>query len=157
MNRLKRLYHNEHFWHYIAYFLSLFGLAVACFLWYKYQQPTPIGCSLQGCETVRESAYASIGGIQVPVFGVIYYFLIAIYITSLFLKRPRWKYEAYVFILFNLAGALFSLYLTYVEVFVIQAICEYCVMSAVAAISIFIVSGNFLSDSKSQDLTLVES
>ena len=153
---MKKLYHNPHIWHYIAFGLSIFGLLVATYLWYEYQQPTDIGCALQGCQTVRESIYAKFMGIDVPIFGIVYYLLNSIYITSLLIERRRFRYEILLFVAFNFTGALVSVYLTYLEVYVIEAICQYCVMSAVAAILLFIVSANFITTYNKNDLSYAE-
>jgi uncharacterized membrane protein len=78
-----------------------------------------------GCETVAESSYSHLAGINVAVIGIAGYVLL--------LGAALWPGDTGRF--GGFAGALigfgFSAYLTYLELFVIDAICQWCVASAV--------------------------
>ena len=87
------------------------------------------------CDVVRQSAFAKILGIPVAALGVAAYG--AIFAVSL-LSMARKKRWLILFIL-SLAGFVFTLYLTYLELFVIKAICTYCVVSAVIITIIFVL------------------
>lgn len=87
------------------------------------------------CDVVRQSAFAKILGIPVAALGVAAYG--AIFAVSL-LSMARKKRWLILFVL-SLAGFVFTLYLTYLELFVIKAICTYCVVSAVIITLIFIM------------------
>jgi len=87
------------------------------------------------CDVVRQSAFAKILGIPVAALGVAAYG--AIFAVSL-ISMARKKKWLILFIL-SLAGFVFTLYLTYLELFVIKAICTYCVVSAVIITIIFVL------------------
>ncbi len=78
-----------------------------------------------GCERVQNSRYAELGGVPVAVIGLGGYLAI---LASLVPSGPGGR-SATVFL--ALAGAGFSAYLTYLELAVIDAICQWCVASAI--------------------------
>jgi uncharacterized membrane protein len=92
------------------------------------------------CHTVQESIYADVAGIPVAVLGLgLYLALLAVLIAR------RWRFPdstllmAWTFSL-ALAGVLYSGYLTYLELFVIDAICVWCVTSATIVSVLFVLS-----------------
>jgi uncharacterized membrane protein len=116
--------------------LSALGIALSAFLTYlHYSVADAAFCvSGSGCATVRESSYSAVFGIPVALFGVIGYSLI--FILSLVSVSSRAKWLSLYFV--SLAGVAFSAYLTYLEFFVIKAICPFCVISAFLITGIFI-------------------
>lgn len=107
--------------------LSLVGIGVAGYLtWVHYAgiEPVCVGGS-GGCERVQTSEYADLFGIPVAALGLVGY--ISIGLASLG-RTDTFRLAAAAL---ALAGAGFSLYLTYLELFVIEAICQWCVASAV--------------------------
>jgi uncharacterized membrane protein len=106
--------------------LTLAGLAISGYLTYVHYaelDPVCFGGS-HGCVQVQSSEYAELGPIPVPVLGVAGYAAIAV---ALALPGERARLVAAGL---ALGGFGFSLYLTYLELFVIDAICEWCVVSA---------------------------
>src|SRR5256886_3108132 len=93
------------------------------------------------CERVRTSRYADLWGVPVAFYGVVEYAaLLAVAVLGL---RPRLLAERRVTLaLAALAtvGVAFSLYLTYLELFVIHAICRWCLGSAVIVTAIWVVA-----------------
>lgn len=90
-----------------------------------------------GCDTVNNSPYSEIGGIPLSLFGLGMYLALAVLLAV----EQRWPMaQAYgplaVFGL-SLTGTLYSAYLTYLELFVIHAVCPYCVVSAILITLIF--------------------
>jgi uncharacterized membrane protein len=95
--------------------LSLLGLFDALYLLYTYTSPSrPMVCIGTGCDAVRASAYSTLWGVSMPVFGVLGYTLLAIVIIaeSLF-SAPLARLARYVFLAMTGFGFLFSLYLDY--------------------------------------------
>ena len=92
------------------------------------------------CWTVNTSQYSQVLGIPVSVFGVIGY--LAILVVALQGNRIGFLHNNRDMLLFGmtLAGFLYSIYLTYLELFVINAICPFCVLSAIAMTILFILS-----------------
>ena len=119
--------------------LSLVGFFVALYLWlYKIGVIGTLQCGTGGCEVVQTSRWAMLFGIPVAFYGVVGYgvmFGLSFAGTLPALAGRRWPTLA----LAALAGGafLFALYLTYLELFVIHAICRWCVVSAVIAVVLF--------------------
>lgn len=122
--------------------LALVGLFVALYLWlHALGFGGPIKCGTGGCETVQTSPWAVLLGLPVAFYGVVGYG--AILVVSLVALRPAALPERkWSVVLVGLAtvGVLFTAYLSYVEFFVIRAICRWCVGSAVIITAIWIVS-----------------
>ena len=78
-----------------------------------------------GCETVADSSYSHLAGINVAVFGIFGY---ALLIAAAVMPGDTGRFGGF---LAALVGFGFSAYLTYLELFVIDAICQWCVASAV--------------------------
>lgn len=110
----------------VALVLSVLGLAVAAYLTYVHYQGIKPVCGLGGdCERVQTSEWADLAGIPVAVLGLMGYVLI---LASLFVRGENGLIAA---ALLSVVGFGFSCYLTYRELFTIDAICPWCVTSAV--------------------------
>jgi uncharacterized membrane protein len=122
--------------------LALVGLFVALYLWlHALGFGGPIKCGTGGCDTVQTSPWAVVLGLPVAVYGVVGY--LAILVVSLVALRPAALLERkWSVVLVGLAtvGVLFTAYLTYLELFVIHAICRWCVGSAVVITAIWVVA-----------------
>ena len=107
--------------------LALAGLAIAIYLTivhYDHSSPVCVGGG-GGCEKVQTSDYAELAGLPVALIGAIGY---AAILLSLAVPGDSGRFAG---ALLGLVGLGFSLYLTYLELFVIDAICQWCVASAV--------------------------
>jgi uncharacterized membrane protein len=114
--------------------LAVVGLLISGYLtWVHYAGVAPVCVGGSGgCETVQTSSYAMIFGVPVAALGLVGY-------TGLFLAALlRGEAGVYLGLLVALVGTLFSAYLTYLELFVIHAICEWCVASAVLMVAALI-------------------
>ncbi len=119
--------------------LSLAGLFIALYLYlYKLGAIGTLACGTGGCETVQLSPQSKFFGVDVALIGVVGYAgLLGLALLAL---QPRFAGPSWpARLLAVLAGfaLLFSLYLTGLELFVIHAICRYCVASAVVIVLIF--------------------
>ena len=106
--------------------LAVAGAGVAAYLtWVHYADVSPICATGGGCETVQKSSYSELAGVPVALLGLGGYLAI---LVALFVPGEATRLWAAAL---ALVGAGFSLYLTYLELFVIDAICQWCVASAV--------------------------
>ena len=106
--------------------LALAGLGVATYLTVvHYSGGQPVCAVGHGCVTVQESEYAELAGVPVALIGLIGYVAI---LASLALRGDTGRL---VRVAMTAGGFAFSVYLTYLELFVIDAICQWCVGSAV--------------------------
>jgi uncharacterized membrane protein len=123
--------------------LALVGLFIALYLWlHALGFGGAIKCGASGgCETVQTSQWAVFLGFPVAFYGVVGY--LAVLIVALValrpaaLAQPGWNL---LLLLLATIGVVFTTYLTYVELFLIHAICRWCVGSAVIIALIWIVS-----------------
>ena len=122
--------------------LALVGLFIALYLWlHALGFGGPLKCGTGGCDTVQASPYAVFLGVPVAFYGVVGY--LALLVVSLIALRPaalgdrRWSR---LLVVLSSVGVLFTVYLTYLELFVIHAICRWCVGSAVIITAIWIVA-----------------
>ena len=119
--------------------LSLAGIFVALYLLlYKLGMIGNLSCSVGSCETVNSSKWATFLGLPVAGWGVAWY--VAMFVLALVSTGSRFAESPVVsMVLLGVAtsGLIFSLYLTYLELFVINAICQWCVVSAVIVTIIF--------------------
>jgi uncharacterized membrane protein len=116
--------------------LALAGLGVGGYLtWVHYADLEPICAGGSGgCEKVQSSDYAELAGIPVALLGLIGYGAI---LASLMLPGDFGRFAGAVL---ALAGFGFSAWLTYVELFEIDAICQWCVASAVIMTALAMVT-----------------
>lgn len=121
--------------------LSLIGLADASYLTASHYLSFSVPCSLTaGCETVLKSSYATIGTIPVALLGVLYYLTALIITVSIITSNSEiysQKTEKFLLGLFSL-GLLASGYFVYLQIFVIHALCLYCLTSAFLSLLLFI-------------------
>jgi uncharacterized membrane protein len=122
--------------------LAVIGLGVAGYLAYVETQMASAICGPIGdCNAVQSSFYARLFGLlPIGVLGLIDYALILVAWIVQRLRNDRWGNYAPIAILgMSLLGTAFSIYLTYLEVFVIEAVCLWCLSSAVIMTLIMLV------------------
>lgn len=110
--------------------LAALGVALAAYLtWVHYSGALALCAGAGGCETVQASRYAVVAGVSVALLGLLMYLaLLGLRVWRLLTGAPL---AAYALFALALTGTLYSVYLTYLEVAVIRAICPWCVTSAV--------------------------
>jgi uncharacterized membrane protein len=120
----------------IATFLAAFGVGVATYIAIADSGGGSPVCLAggSGCETVADSSYSHLLGINVAVFGIAGYLLL---LAVALLRGDAARMAGFGV---SLAGFGFSVYLTYVELFKIEAVCEWCVASAVLMTVLFAVN-----------------
>jgi uncharacterized membrane protein len=125
-----------------AALLSLAGLLISAYLYlYKIGRIGTLACGAGECDLVQQSPWSRFAGLDVSLIGLAgYAVLMVVSLTSLQtgLAARRWP----VTVLSVLAGlgVAFTIYLTYLELFVINAICRWCVGSAVIIVGIFLAA-----------------
>lgn len=122
--------------------LTIAGIVVAGYLTYAYTAGGSMVCGPGGgCEGVRSSAYASLVGIPVPVVGLASYVIIGLLLAIRARLSGSISYAALLAALtVSSSGLVFSWYLTYVELFVLKMVCDWCVASAVVITVIAVLS-----------------
>ena len=106
--------------------VALAGLGIATYLTVvHYAGGEPVCAVAHGCATVQQSDYAALAGVPVALLGVLGYLGV---LAALARDGEAWRTAA---AFLSLAGLAFSGWLTYVEVGILDAICIWCVGSAI--------------------------
>ncbi len=117
------------------------GLADSIYLAQHESSGTPLICNIEnlsGCNIVANSQYSRIFGIPTADFGVLFYsilFVLAALELAIFDKLLRRVLQA-----FALVGLIVSVITTAVQIFLINALCVYCLASAVITVIIFVLA-----------------
>lgn len=127
---------SNHLLYSLAFALGLIGIGVATYLTVVHYAHQPIACNGIGdCEYVNSSEYAKVAGVPVAVMGVISYATITVLVATSWLLRNA----THLMVAWTVAFAsfAFSMYLTWIELEVLEAICVYCVVSAITMTALF--------------------
>ncbi|HEY8175525.1 MAG TPA: vitamin K epoxide reductase family protein [Gemmatimonadaceae bacterium] len=119
--------------------IALVGLFVALYLTlYKVGLIGTLACGTGSCETVQLSRWSTFLGLPVAAWGAAYYAVV--FALALAGVQDRWAESrrlTLALIIVTGWGVLFSAWLTYLELFVIHAMCRWCVVSAVLTALVF--------------------
>ena len=119
--------------------LALVGLLVATYLWlYKIGALGTLQCGTGSCEYVQTSRFGEAFGIPVALYGVVGYTLL--FAVGLAALQPRFAADRRVTLLLAALATVgfgFTVYLTAIELFVLHAICRWCVASAAVMTAIW--------------------
>lgn len=118
----------------VAVALALAGVAVAGYLTYVHYAGIDPACTSGGCEKAQSSEYSEVAGVPVALMGLLAYIAIA---AALVLPGEVARSGA---CFLALAGWGYSMYLTYLELFEIDAICQWCLASAVILTALAVVT-----------------
>lgn len=118
----------------LAALLSLGGLADSIYLTVTHLTGEDVTClASSGCSEVLSSAYASVGPIPLGAFGALGYFVAFSLATLAAFSYPR----AQLLLTLVVAGMLLTtLWLLYVQAFVLHAFCDFCLLSAAFTLSL---------------------
>ncbi len=126
----------------MAALIALAGVFVALYLTlYKLGYIGTLACAVGSCETVQTSRWAIFLGFPVGAWGVAFYLaVLAVTLAGLSPTLVDDRRVSLLLVGMTGVGMLFSLWLTWLELFVIHAICMWCVISAVLTTLLFVVS-----------------
>lgn len=119
--------------------LALVGIFDASYLTYEHYAKVIPPCSISAfadCGKVLQSEYAVIFGIPLALLGLIHYiveFLVIVY--AVFSRKKIWRRFAFFF---TAIGLIVSIGLVYLQIGIIGAICQYCMISALTSILLYI-------------------
>ena len=132
MMNLKILFRKQSLLRAIPWMVTIFsflGFLDAAYLTIEHYLGGIPPCSIvSGCETVLTSAYAEILGIPVALIGALYYF--TIFMSALLLISFNSEFLWTSIAVSSSVGFLASVYFIYLQIFVIGAVCLYCLFSA---------------------------
>lgn len=109
--------------------LALLGFADAFYLSLMHYQGSDVGCSvITGCDAVLSSEYAYLLGIPLAYLGVLYY--LSVLFSSVLYYQTDNRLFIKVSTLLVGGGFVFTLWLIYLQAVVINAFCQFCLISA---------------------------
>lgn len=106
--------------------VALAGIAVAAYLtWVHYDQAALVCVAGGGCETVQRSSYAELAGLPVALLGLVSY---SVVLGLIVWDAPYARLGA---AMLAFVGLAFSVYLIVLQLFVIDAVCVWCLANDV--------------------------
>lgn len=119
--------------------LAMVGLALSTYLSYVHYNLDALVCGTGGCELVQTSEYSEMFGIPIALFGVAMFVIV---IAGIILRERRPETADLVstaILAILLTAILYWIYLTYLEINVIHAICQWCVASSLVTLTLLVV------------------
>jgi uncharacterized membrane protein len=116
----------------VAVLVAIIGLADSGYLTVKHLRGDYVRCD-DDCSAVLGSKYAEVAGVPLAGIGTIAYFavLVAAALAAIGLRRARSAVA-----LIAIPMAVTSLWLVYLQAFIIHSFCRYCLLSAAACITL---------------------
>lgn len=106
--------------------LGILGVAISGYVWYKQVTLGAVACLGAGCATVIRSRYGKLLGIPNGALGVAYFLTV----SAMPLLSPLWPNLRPLVLLATTVALILYGYLAYLQVFVLRALCNWCLMSA---------------------------
>ncbi len=133
--------------------ISAIGLGIALYLGYVEVNHVDAVCGPVGeCNIVQSSPYARLLGVPVAVWGVLNYLaILALWFWQQRTQGAGHQFAIWSLIILSVGGTFYSIFLTGLELFVIHAVCAWCLSSAiVTTILMFIIVVAFTKTSVSR-------
>jgi uncharacterized membrane protein len=124
-------------WVWVAILLALLGFADASYLASEHLRGAIPPCTVGGCEQVLMSAYATIAGMPVALLGAVYYLATVVLLLIGVSEKKAWAIRLATWIVS--VGLLATLYFVGLQLFVLEAICVYCMGSAASTTGLFAI------------------
>ena len=118
-----------------AAIMAIAGFADAAYLSVKHIYNSDVGCLIaEGCDAVLNSEYATIMGVPLSFLGVVFYTVVLMFLAAYLLYQGPLLYHAIKIVV--IIGFIFSIYLLHLQLFVLYALCSWCLFSAAMTIGL---------------------
>lgn len=118
--------------------LAFFGLLDAGYLTVLHYKNIIPPCTLAGCEKVLNSTYSMLGPVPVALLGVIFYLTVIVICLLILIEGKNELLRVFYFM--TAVGFLASLVLFFIQFYLIHSFCQYCILSEVISVGIFVLS-----------------
>jgi uncharacterized membrane protein len=135
---------------YVILVMAAIGLALSLYLFNMHLNPAGGSfCDINAkvsCNVVDQSPYSELLGVPVSLFGIFYWFgvlcvvLIPQRLAKIITLGDRQLFQQ-AFVAYMIFGFLFSLYLTFIEAFILEVWCPLCIINAAAIIITLVLAG----------------
>lgn len=119
--------------------LAIVGLALSLYLSYVHYNLDALVCSGGGCEIVQTSRYSEMFGIPIAFMGVAMFLALIGAIVYRELQPEHADLITTGMVVILLTAVIYWAYLTYVELYVINAVCQWCVITSIATLLLLII------------------
>ncbi len=119
--------------------LSSIGLALSAYLTYVHYNIDALVCGTGGCELVQTSEYAEMFGVPIALFGML---MFAVLIAGMILREMRADLADVLstgILMILVAAIIYWAYLTWLELNVIHAVCQWCVATSIVTALLCVV------------------
>jgi uncharacterized membrane protein len=123
----------------LSLILGLVGIGIGAYLVWVHYDIDALVCGLGDCEVVQTSSYAEVFGVPIAILGLLMYVALVALILARLLQPALLVPASMAALAITGAGTLYSAWLTWVEIEVLEAICQWCVASAIVTTLMFIV------------------
>lgn len=123
-----------------SFSLAIAGIAVASYMVVIHYQEHILVCGIGNCEKVQTSSYSEFMDIPIAWFGFAMYLVILALLVVREIRPATEDVTSVALFGITLAGTIYVTYLTYLEIWVIEAICQWCVTFAIITVLLFIAS-----------------
>ena len=136
------LFSNEILTRVIIFVLGLCGFWVARHIYKHKKIGKPLVCPVGfDCNFVVHSEYSEFMHIPLEIFGMVYYLVIAVlYLYFIFVPEALSSFFSSLLFFASLCAFLFSLYLVFIQIFIIKKGCSWCIVSALISALIFFLT-----------------
>ncbi|MBP9711661.1 MAG: hypothetical protein KBD55_01360 [Candidatus Pacebacteria bacterium] len=126
----------------IIFILTVCGFFISKHIHTGKQKAEPLVCPMNfNCHAVVHSEYSSFFGINLEVFGMIYYALVALlYLALMFVVAPLPFFLSISLVVLATGAFLFSIYLTLVQLVILKEGCFWCFVSAFISLIVFVIA-----------------
>ena len=125
----------------IGAMLTLVAALIAFYLLLAHLSIAPLVCPTTGCEKVQTSQYSMVFGVPVAAFGLAFYLvLMGLQVTGLTTNRVFGLRLEPILVTLSVLGVLTYAPLTYLELYVIHAVCFWCVTSSILMVGVLLAN-----------------
>lgn len=125
----------------LSLLLALVGLGLSAYLTYVHFNPSALTCSVGGCDVVQGSQFSTMFGVPIAMFGLAMFLTL---IAGIILREIRTDWAELIstaIVMILVAAVIYWAYLTYLELRVIYAVCQWCVATSIATLLLLVVEG----------------
>lgn len=140
----------------IAVGMIVIGILDALYLYISHTAGASLVCGvLDGCNEVAASPYSIVFGIPLSFLGLVFYIGMLAVASLLYYQEYR-RVAKGLFLLGAAVGVAMSAYFTYLQAFVIEAWCMYCLISAAVTLLLLVISVLLYRDVETDSLESVD-
>jgi uncharacterized membrane protein len=127
--------------------LGVIGMCLAGYLTYVHYNEDALVCTVGGCETVQQSDYSTMFGVPIAIFGFLMFLTVTLLAVARMTDRGPLPVDMATMAAWTLllTSLLYYAYLTYVEIWELEAVCQWCVMSSIVALLMFVLESVLLT------------